>query len=616
MKTLLSIGLALVTLGAAAQKVEIPGGVNSNQVAQIVLGLGVGGAAVSNAVLPLTVANYYTNFTPYYADVKASVSVNGTGFIRAGVSNLSAVLYNNYDSLSTSAAALTNTIAFTVPPSNYFKITGVTLTAANGAMQLTYYATNSSGSGSSGTDAATVQSIITAAGLSGSNSFSGKLFGGIANPSLDWENRNYWFSSVTPAMKIFVSDNLYNGWKPLTTNSADYADPDQGTNSVSPYVGPLSTEFTVQYDQAAKAFYGVYNYDPYNTNANAQALAIAVSYNITNWSRLTIIWPNGKTNGAGATFAATWFTDLNNSNYLVYGWAQGPATSTAKNTYIIRRLDSTYTNWSAPIMIETNTVSTWDEHLIYNPIKSRYELYYYDGAVSVATNSNITSLFTKMKAVTDANAGSEAPYIIKFSETYWRCYSRSLHAQYVETWDAGETWTKTSKDIPAQLGLGWHGPGIFPAKSAQWRLADGGIPPVYLTYAGFDANTKIYSIEDTTPVAITNFSTPTFESSGFVAGSNGWFTNTLPGLYEITFSASVSLSTAELLHVYVSTTDGDGDLEVMSFGGSSTYRWPVTFNHVKRYSVSKAFRVAIMSDLDPMDVTVKFPRLLVKRLMP
>lgn len=110
------------------------------------------GTVVSNEVKALTVANFYTNATPHYAEVHAAISMTGVGgYARAAVTNTAAnTRFFVYDVPSLSASAVTNTLVFMVPPSNHYKISGITATVNDGAQSIIYLATNSAASGGSG----------------------------------------------------------------------------------------------------------------------------------------------------------------------------------------------------------------------------------------------------------------------------------------------------------------------------------------------------------------------------------------------------------------------------------------------------------------------------------
>lgn len=278
----------------------------------------------------------------------------------------------------------------------------------------------------------------------------------------------YWMASTKLRdMKVYTSrDGLF--WSPATANVYDYRDPDYYTNLAGPTTpgslgGPYAAEFVPYYNTSNQMFYGVYNRDPYNSDPNAQSLGVAQSPDATNWTQLTILWPNGKTNAVGRMFAAQWFEDDNGDTYIVYDYSIGGAL--AFQTYVIKRLDTTFTNWSEPVLVIPDS-NGFDTSLIRNG--DRYELYCYNQSeILLYTNNTLTSAFTEAKEVLSWELSCEGPTVMKFSSQYWRMYMKpcvgcSSAFLYFETFNAGETWTTTPVCGVADTYGIWFPAGILP----------------------------------------------------------------------------------------------------------------------------------------------------------
>lgn len=271
-----------------------------------------------------------------------------------------------------------------------------------------------------------------------------------------------WFGSRTPGgianrtAKSYYSSNGLD-WVQMTAEAWDYKDPDWLTNNSN---GPITTEQCPQWKN--RRWESVYNYDPYNTNGNAQALGFAVSYDFVHWQREALYWPFGKTN-AGAMFAATWFTDNDGSNYLVTAWAIGEF-GHPKNIYTMRRLDNSLTNWSEPSMIVSNDLSMWDGQIV--RVGNRYDLYTLDSSTSIArfTNSQLNTTFTLDSSTVFSPHGDyvyngEAPSIIQISTNNWRMYFKPDYMVWGISTNLGNNWGDVNTTNRFSYDP-WHGPGI------------------------------------------------------------------------------------------------------------------------------------------------------------
>lgn len=250
-----------------------------------------------------------------------------------------------------------------------------------------------------------------------------------------------------------------------------YADPDCYSNNVN---GPITTEFVpyVDYDQGC--LWGIYNYDPYNTNPDAQALALARSYDMTNWTRVSLLYLMGKKPQA-AMFAATWFDDPGGKHYIVGAYKEG-AFNIPKDLYVWERLDNTFTNWGPGVKIMaagTGTGAKWDAWLM--KAGSTYQLFYTDGngQLAVAHRGDLGGLFTfdkELDTIDGIAYGLEAPAVFQMTAATWRLYGRSGIEVVAESPDAGVTWPIDPEpwaphgfypNTSSPDGSVWHGPGIL-----------------------------------------------------------------------------------------------------------------------------------------------------------
>lgn len=102
------------------------------------------GGIVSNQVTAAVIANFYTNSTPHYIEGLARLGTSTAGRVQASVTNSDNTLFFQFQEEVATAGASSNGIAFKVPPGGWWKFIGLTTTAADGSMALTYYATNGS----------------------------------------------------------------------------------------------------------------------------------------------------------------------------------------------------------------------------------------------------------------------------------------------------------------------------------------------------------------------------------------------------------------------------------------------------------------------------------------
>jgi hypothetical protein len=241
-------------------------------------------------------------------------------------------------------------------------------------------------------------------------------------------------------------------WTQLV-NGPVYFEPNYYTN----LYGPIAREGAVQY--AEGRFWMAYNFDPYDAGHFAQGLGLARSSDLTNWSRVAVLYPFGVTNPAGRMFAATWFTDDDGSNYLVAAYAAGPVTA-PKECFVLRRLDATFTNWSAPTLILSSNRFKWDGALL--KTGPRYDLYYVnlEGGISRATNAGLATVFQPDYDLDTLSYGLEAPQIIPLAGAGLRLYGRlAPDMYYADSPNRGDTWPAEPTPL---TGLGyWHGPGIL-----------------------------------------------------------------------------------------------------------------------------------------------------------
>lgn len=278
----------------------------------------------------------------------------------------------------------------------------------------------------------------------------------------------YWMSSLgalggsNQFERLYISDDGIT-WT-ATTNGINYRDPDFYTNAAN---GPISTEFSVL--PWNNAFYACYNYDPYNTNLNAQALGIARSYDMTNWARIGLVRPWTNQVGA-AVFAATWFVDDDASVYLIGAYRAGDF-GLFKDLFSIKSLDGSMTNFAAPVAILSNTAAAYDGMVLRD--HGTYKLWAVsstgNNGILLATNSNITSLFTVVtNEIYFGSTGSgtfipEAPNIVRSNRWNWRMYVRNTDTNgmmYADSTDGGVTWGVPHGLLPAG-STNWHAPGII-----------------------------------------------------------------------------------------------------------------------------------------------------------
>lgn len=305
---------------------------------------------------------------------------------------------------------------------------------------------------------------------------------GVVGPGVAVEQRvigqaNYWY--WTASVGAHTSQNEFTtllsspdglNWTRLIPG-AMYADPDCYTNNAN---GPITSEFTPYVDYEQGCFWAVYNFDPYNTNPEAQALALARSYDMTNWTRVSLLYLMGKVPEA-SMFAATWFDDTDGRHYLVGAYHQG-VFSANKDIYLWERLDGTFTNWGPGVKLlegGTGTGARWDGWMVKS--NSTYYLFYVDGNVqlAVAHRNDLQGLFTfdkELDTVDGIAYSMEAPAVFQLSANRWRLYGRSGMQLVCESSDAGNTWpVDPHPDQPRGFypsfaspdGSVWHGPGIF-----------------------------------------------------------------------------------------------------------------------------------------------------------
>lgn len=419
------------------------------------------GLAISGFNTFVTI-HYGTNPPPTYDEITNSLGYLPAAAVVAGVGTSVTTNGNRYAvNVIGSGGAATNVIDVA---SGDLAIEIVT----NGLLRT--FALSDGSIGTNKMDANALTLLTNNAGGGGGNS-STNVFPEVYSGSKRMRNGNlwYWFASLNepPCMKLFISVDGIN-WSAATTNVCDYQDPDFRTNNTS---GPYNREVTVQYDEGLDKFFGVYNYDPYNTNANAQALGIIRSDDGTNWTRIALIWPNGITNGGGQTFAATWFTDSDGSNYLSYPhWDNASGSFGTFRQYTIRRLDNTYTNWSAPVVtVDPFGASgggyVWDGFIVKS--NNVYETWAY-ASVGIDIYTNTTgpqSLFYYHSSLwNEIDGAAEGPMLFKFSPLYWRLYSRHpAGAKYIESLDGGRTWSRREvATYDDGVFSGWHAPGMLP----------------------------------------------------------------------------------------------------------------------------------------------------------
>jgi hypothetical protein len=460
----------------------------------------------------------------------------------------------------------------------------------------------------------------------------------------------YWWASTgnpSECMKLYLSSDGET-WYPATTNICDYKEPDFHTNNS---MGPYSMEFTVQWDPVNQMLYGVYNYDPYNDGTNSQALGIAQSTDGTNWARIALIYPNGKTNGLGNTFAATWFTDTDGSNYLVYPYSsETGAGQGGFHLFIIRRLDDTYQNWSEPSLIYSNNEGAfqWDAQMINH--NGRYELYYHGGPNGVATNDRPDTHFNFWKA-TDTTPGGdfsgEVPYLVQFSDQYWRLYQRTSGTGlldgpscYQETYDGGNTWSITPHFMPNNPNYQsiFHPPGMMAPPIPMLNLLSARNDILYAQYFGryhyptnhgprvgnmlvsMDGKTETQWVSTTNHFAnlmvgtihgnIWNSGSIVTNYSGNSEGSPGWFaidyvkgyvTNLVAGPVEMNFTARLHPATSDLFNITIENANSAPMAQFGTSGSPAPYPggyYSVHVHCIRNLAANEPIRVTVYSDND------------------
>lgn len=283
-----------------------------------------------------------------------------------------------------------------------------------------------------------------------------------------------------------------------------YTEPNQYTNNSR---GPIAREAAVQQD--GTMFWAVYNFDPYNGNPDAQGLGLAYSYDMTNWTRKAVLYPYGKIPSEAHMFAATWFTDENGDNYIVGCYNAGPLVGN-KDVFLIKRLDDSYLNWSAPTVIipAASNLGRWDAAVL--KVGTRYDLYTSMGMKFTA--SAVTGPWTLDATVSDWLGNmlfvEEAAWPVLLGGTtvrlYWNSGGPVRQMYYAESTDGGVTWPAEPTEV-SSLPVGkFFGAGIVrpmppPVELGTVKMFTGaGAPaiaaPVGSLYLRTDgaANTTLY----------------------------------------------------------------------------------------------------------------------------
>ncbi len=253
------------------------------------------------------------------------------------------------------------------------------------------------------------------------------------------------------AIFLLFADNPTN-WYLASTNPV-YREPDYYTN----YYGPIARDAGACYHDGQYLL--VYNFDPFDTNVLAQGLGIARSTDLTNWSRIAVIYPMGTTNANATMFAASWFEDTDGSLYLVFAYSTEGVVS-PHSIYQIRALDNTYTNWSVPVLLKSQFGphgAQWDGFLVRKD--STYHLFYIDTDLyqCEATNSTLTSEFT-FERHPWGDISYEGLGVFQVSSNYWIAFGNDpvgpMH--YSESTDDMSTWSAwTLMPVPHDVWFSW-----------------------------------------------------------------------------------------------------------------------------------------------------------------
>jgi hypothetical protein len=251
-----------------------------------------------------------------------------------------------------------------------------------------------------------------------------------------------------------------------------YFEPNHYTNLFGPIAGEAAVQFS------GGEFWIVYNFDPYDAGGLAQGLGIARSADLANWSRVAVLYPFGTTNSGGRMSAATWFTDDDGSNYLVGAYGEGAA-GDRQECFIIRRLDATFTHWSAPVVLLTTNEFKRDASLLRNG--DRYDLYYLGatGGLARATNATLSGVFGHEYNFDELSYALEGVHVLRLGGSQLRMYGRAMGEMfYADSYDNGAAWP--AEPSPFNNAGAWHGPGII-------RLAGPGTNRVVRLGAGAHA---------------------------------------------------------------------------------------------------------------------------------
>lgn len=257
--------------------------------------------------------------------------------------------------------------------------------------------------------------------------------------------------------------------------AASIFSPDQYTNNS---FGPISREWATFYYQGR--WFAADNYDPYNAGGNSQGIEMWQSTDVTNWTRLSILYPFGTTNSQGCMFAPSWFQDTNGDVWMIMAYGK-TGFADHLSCYSMKALDATLLNWGATNLIFNyvegdGSAFNWDASVVRHT-NGLYSLYYLDtdasGTWNRATNTSMTTQFVNehkgddfMHQVSSLGREGEGMKVIKISGTHYRAYVRNFNGgagdqkeYYDDSLDDGATWGSTWTAVTGADGY-WHGFGI------------------------------------------------------------------------------------------------------------------------------------------------------------